>query len=201
MQIKEAYSILEIPQTSTPEEAKKKYRELSKKFHPDVNKDPGAESKFKKINEAYTYISSGKGDEESYQSFNPFGQQNPFGRRHQVQVESINLYTTISFKESVFGSKKDLKFKRKGKCENCNGQGQYQLNNGCDKCNGRGQTVTVQGNMMFQQTCDKCRGRVKTETCTSCSNGSIDTDVSINVTIPGGVESGNILRLNGMGNY
>ena len=61
MNLKEAYKILEIPQTATPEEAKKKYRELAKEFHPDVNKDAGAEAKFKKINEAYQVVSSGKG--------------------------------------------------------------------------------------------------------------------------------------------
>ena len=53
MNLKEAYTTLELAEGASPEEAKKKYRELTKKLHPDVNKDPGAEAKFKKINEAY----------------------------------------------------------------------------------------------------------------------------------------------------
>ena len=49
MRLSEAYSILEIPEGTSATDAKKKYRDLSKKYHPDVNKEPGAEDKFKKI--------------------------------------------------------------------------------------------------------------------------------------------------------
>ena len=73
MNLKEAYSILEIPQGTPPEDAKKKYRELTKKYHPDINKDAGAEDKFKKINEAYQVVSSGKSNDRAEQ---PQWQQN-----------------------------------------------------------------------------------------------------------------------------
>ena len=39
MNLQEARTILEISDSATPEEAKKKYRELTKKYHPDVNKE------------------------------------------------------------------------------------------------------------------------------------------------------------------
>ena len=42
MNLKEAYSILEISPSATPEEAKKQYRKLTKQYHPDVNKEAGA---------------------------------------------------------------------------------------------------------------------------------------------------------------
>jgi molecular chaperone DnaJ len=200
MNLTEAYSILEIPSTATPEEAKKKYRELTKKYHPDVNKETGAEAKFKKINEAYQVVTGGKSSAPHPQGnpFDPFG-----GMRHRVRVhEIIELHATISFKDSVLGCKQDLKYNRKSKCPNCNGQGQYNLSNGCDKCGGRGQVVIRQGAMVAIQTCDKCFGRVQTESCAECkSDGTLDSEASITVTIPGGVQDSNILRLGGMGHY
>jgi len=203
MNLKEAYTILEIPQTSTPEEAKKKYRELTKKYHPDINKEAGAEDKFKKINEAYQCVSSGKGTDREDMSWqqanNPF---NPFGRQTSYQADNINVHTTISFKDSVIGCQKDLKFNRKTKCKDCNGQGQIPINNGCDKCGGKGQIINQRGGMVFIQTCDKCYGKTQVNMCAPCGQrGVVDAEASINVTIPGGILSSNILRLGGMGHF
>ncbi|ATZ16403.1 molecular chaperone DnaJ [Entomoplasma freundtii] len=46
------YEVLGVPKTATEQEIKKAYRALAKKYHPDVNKSPDAEEKFKEINEA-----------------------------------------------------------------------------------------------------------------------------------------------------
>jgi len=50
------YVVLEIPNFSDQAVIKKAYRKLSKKYHPDVNKDPFASSYFLKINEAYNFL-------------------------------------------------------------------------------------------------------------------------------------------------
>lgn len=193
MNLKEAYSILELPVGSEPDVVKKRYRELTKKYHPDINKESDAEAKFKKINEAHQVIQNGKDEPE----------QNPFGRvRYAQQVENINLSTTISFKDSVFGCKKELKFNRTSKCNACNGQGEIPVNNGCVACGGRGQSVVKNGNSVFIQTCQKCHGQSGSTPCTTCNTiGSVQADATVTVSIPGGVQNGNILRLSGMGNY
>lgn len=54
------YDILGISRDSTIEQVKKRYKELAKKYHPDVNKDPGSEDKFKEYSSAYNDIISGK---------------------------------------------------------------------------------------------------------------------------------------------
>jgi molecular chaperone DnaJ len=212
MNVREAYKVLGLSEQSSEDEVKKKYKELSKKYHPDVNKESDAEDKFKKINEAYQRIKSG--DEPQPQvnirssGFNPFGFDfisDMFNRNsssRSYSADNILLSATISFTDSVLGVKKNLEFSRKTKCRDCNGQGKIKLNNGCDKCKGRGQVVTQRASMMFVQTCDKCYGKSSLQECSPCSGeGVLDTDVSITVSIPGGVSDGNILRLAGIGNF
>ena len=63
------YEVLGVSKNATPDEIKKAYRKLAMKYHPDVNKDPGAEDKFKEINEAYEVLS----DEQKRQTYDQFG--------------------------------------------------------------------------------------------------------------------------------
>jgi len=169
MNLNEAYKTLELSPNATPEEAKKKYRDLTKRYHPDVNKEPNAEDRFKKINEAYQCVKTGKGtDREESIGFNPFSDdfnpfQNPFqghGRR-RTEVEPIVNSVNISFKDSVLGCKQDITFSRRIKCQECNGQGAVKIDNGCTKCNGTGMISNKQGSMLFCRTCDKCGGRIQ----------------------------------------
>ena len=59
-----------------------------------------------------------------------------------------------------------------------------------------------QGNMMFQTTCSDCKGKVETKNCIDCSaKGTISTDVTANISVPGGVSNSAVLRFEGLGNY
>lgn len=210
MNLQEARTILGVSEDTSPEEAKKKYKELAKKYHPDVNKEPDAEERFKKFNEAYQCVSTGQGTDpiqsDFGQGFNPFGNVpfNPFMRQQQTvhRVEHIQINETISFKDSILGIKKDLKYSRRVHCPECSGQGKKPLSNGCSKCNGLGTIITQKGNMIFTTQCDKCYGNIRYENCKHCkSTGSVQSDMSIQVQIPGGVCDGNVLRLSGIGNF
>ena len=55
---KSLYETLEITENAAADEIKKAYRKLARKYHPDVNKDPQAEEKFKEINAAYEVLSN-----------------------------------------------------------------------------------------------------------------------------------------------
>lgn len=66
---KDYYEVLGINKNATPQEIKKAYRKLSKKYHPDINKEPGADKKFKEITEAYEVLS----DENKKAQYDQFG--------------------------------------------------------------------------------------------------------------------------------
>ena len=54
---KNYYDILGVSKDASPDDIKSAYRKLAKKYHPDVNKEPGAADKFKEVNEAYECLS------------------------------------------------------------------------------------------------------------------------------------------------
>lgn len=56
MQFKDYYEILGVSPQANEEEIKRAYRKLAHRFHPDRNKSPGAEERFKAINEAYEVL-------------------------------------------------------------------------------------------------------------------------------------------------
>jgi curved DNA-binding protein len=51
------YEVLGVPRNATQEELQAAYRRLSRSLHPDVNKEPGAEDRFKEVGEAYRVLS------------------------------------------------------------------------------------------------------------------------------------------------
>ena len=56
MEYKDYYATLGVPKTASPAEIKKAYRRLARELHPDTNKDPAAERRFKDANEAHAVL-------------------------------------------------------------------------------------------------------------------------------------------------
>ncbi len=65
------YQVLGVERSAGREEIQRAYRKLARKWHPDVNQDPEAESTFKRINEAYEVLS----DEKKRTRYDKFGEQ------------------------------------------------------------------------------------------------------------------------------
>lgn len=209
----EALKILGLDANASDDEAKKKYRELSKKYHPDINKEPGAEDKFKQINIAYKAVTDPEPEPQPQFSSSHFnfedllremqGQFNPNVTFRTVPPVEISI--TISFDESIKGCDRDVVINRTEMCTSCKGIGANFIPRvtPCAQCNGKGQVTLEQGNMKFMRTCPACFGQNKVKVaCKGCNSmGGKGAKRNCKVTIPPGVDTGNVLRLSQMGNF
>jgi len=216
--MKDYYKILEVEENSSDDDIKKSYRTLSKKYHPDMNPD-GAE-KFKEIAEAYEIL----GDKTKRAQYNtsksnpyagtPFQdifntmftqQKNPnFRHRKSVPDKIIKLQVTPI--ESYKGNEKTLYYVRDLGCNICSGSGGDQQV--CTTCNGAGFQVRQFGTgFMIQQVrtqCQTCGGKGYTliHKCYYCDGrGTKPTSNEVKITLPLGVDSGQYLKLQDLGDY
>ena len=111
----------------------------------------------------------------------------------------------ISFKDAVFGCKKDITLDLTEECDSCNGKGGFNSKT-CNTCGGSGR-VRRQQNSLFgafvsETTCPDCNGTGETfeRRCTDCKGkGYVTKRKTITVTVPEGVETGSRLRIKGKG--
>lgn len=119
---KDYYETLGVSKTSSLDEIKKKYKKLALKYHPDKNKEEGAEEKFKKISEAYAVLS----DKEKRDVYDQFGHSGFDQRFSQEDIfrgfDFENIFREFGFGgsrgdifESFFGGRRqrrarDLRF-------------------------------------------------------------------------------------------
>ncbi len=82
MASKDYYEVLGVPRNSSKEQIKDAYRKLALQFHPDRNKSPEAESRFKEISEAYAVLS----DDEKRKQYDSYGREGVYQRYSQDDI-------------------------------------------------------------------------------------------------------------------
>ncbi|CAG9802116.1 unnamed protein product [Chironomus riparius] len=95
---KDYYEILEINKSATDEEIKKAYRKLALKYHPDKNKDKGAEEKFKEVAEAYEVLSN----KEKRETYDKYGNANYTEQQSSRPNHQQHFYTYQGDGRSTF---------------------------------------------------------------------------------------------------
>ncbi|XP_061336569.1 chaperone protein dnaJ A6, chloroplastic-like [Gastrolobium bilobum] len=194
------YSVLGVSRNSTKSEIKSAYRKLARNYHPDVNKEPGAEQKFKDISNAYEVLSddekrpiydrygedglkgSGMGTGDFSNAFDLFetlfegmnGGMNTRGSWNGAADGEDEYYSyVLNFKEAVFGVEKDIEIKRLESCGTCKGSGTKPgtKSSKCSTCRGQGRVVS--------STRTPLGIFQQTMTCSSCNGtGEISTPCS-----------------------
>ena len=131
-----------------------------------------------------------------------------FGFSSQRSKGAYNLDEIIglelSFKEAVFGCKKEIHNSFKVACADCKGTGAKDGKlESCKDCGGKGQVYMRQGFMTFAQTCPTCKGagQKSAEKCPKCKGSAFEmSSESFEVSIPEGIDDGNRIRISGRGN-
>jgi molecular chaperone DnaJ len=217
--MKDYYKILEIEEKSSEDEIKKSYRNLSKKYHPDLN--PDGDEKFKEIAEAYEILGD-KTKRAQYDSSknNPFGGtsfEDMFSQMFGGQMPGANqqrrksapdkiIKVDISPLESYFASEKVINYVKDYSCNICNGSGGDRQT--CHTCGGQGFQIKQFGTgFMIQHirtACPTCAGRGYTlvHKCYNCDGRGVKSDINqISINLPYGSDNGQFLKLQNMGDF
>ena len=184
------YDTLGVDRGANDEEIRRAFRRKAMEFHPDRNKTPGAEDRFKEINEAYQVLSDQEkrsrydrfghagvngGGDRPFDGFDPFsGFGDIFdtffgsGARTANQPrsgEDISQRIVLTFEDAVFGCERDIEINRVEPCHQCSGAGNEPGTpiSTCSTCNGSGQVRRAQRSVFGQFAV--------TSPCPSC-NGS-----------------------------
>ncbi|KTC94371.1 DnaJ C-terminal domain-containing protein [Legionella erythra] len=103
MDYKDYYQIMGLERDASPEEIKRAYRKLARKYHPDVSKEPGAEDKFKELGEAYEVLKDPE-KKAKYDQYGQYWKQQQSGFRpgeNAYRHESFNEGDTADFEDFI----------------------------------------------------------------------------------------------------
>ncbi len=127
------------------------------------------------------------------------------GERESRQRGSDLRYDMqISLEEAAFGVEKEIEVSKLDTCTGCNGSGSEGNSRvvTCNTCNGHGKVVSSRGFFQVSQTCPRCRGtgQMVERPCTQCrGEGRSEQTKRIKIKIPGGIDNGQRMRVNGYG--
>ncbi|MGI6714377.1 MAG: molecular chaperone DnaJ [Bacilli bacterium] len=187
------YDVLGVKRNATADEIKSAYRQLAKKYHPDINKSPDAEDKFKEVQEAYDILKDEQKratyDQFGHAAFDGTGEQNPFtggfsgfqdfdlgdifgsffggrtGRANTGPVRGNDSLAriTIDFLDAVNGIDYPLNVTYDQVCSHCQGTG-GETPEDVQTCK------TCQGTGQITGTRETLFGRMQTsQTCPTCN--------------------------------
>lgn len=176
MEYKDYYKILGVSRTATPEEIKKAYRTLARKYHPDVSKEENAEEKFKEVGEAYEVLR----DKDKRAQYDHFGGQFRHGQSFspppgwEENVGGFGQGNFSSFFENMFGG--------------MGGMGGSRSDNFFAK----GEDVSAKITISLEDAFNGANKSIRRPA------GATQTG-TVSVKIPAGIEPGKKIRLTGQG--
>jgi molecular chaperone DnaJ len=216
-EIKRAYRTLarELHPDLNPGDAaaEARFKEVAQAY--ELLSNPEARARYDRFGEAGANFGGGAGGMggfgDIFDAF--FGGGSPFGggaqqRSGPPRGPDLEASTTLTFEEAVFGVEQEISLRTAVACEDCSGSGSRDGagSQRCPDCGGSGELRTVRqsilGQIVQSSPCRRCagEGQIVTDPCPSCSGeGRVLTDRSYVVSIPAGVDTGSVLRLNGRG--
>lgn len=116
----------------------------------------------------------------------------------------VRISVDLTLEQAVKGMTKEVKLSVLSTCPDCNGYGTKNPKDRkeCPVCHGTGIVVTSNGMFRVQQTCSHCHGNgyILNKPCSTCGgSGRVKKQQTISIKIPGGLDSGQFIRVPGKG--
>ncbi len=126
------------------------------------------------------------------------------GRTRARRGADLRYDLQIEFEEAVLGTQTQIRVPQLAECEKCSGRGAASAEDivTCQACEGTGQQRFSQGFFTIARTCGTCRGAGRTirKACPACNgSGHVQTERTIQLKIPAGIESGMRMRVGSAG--
>jgi molecular chaperone DnaJ len=130
------------------------------------------------------------------------------GAQQQNRGRDISTEINVSFADSIFGTVRRILITKVGTCETCHGSGGKEGTKqvSCSQCNGKGQIRETRrsllGSFVTTRVCDVCvgSGTIPQEPCATCKGAGVKRrEEEVEIRVPAGIESGEMIRLTTMG--
>ena len=194
-EISEAYAVL------SDEEKKAQYDAYG---HAGINSHYTQDDLFRNVDFSSVFSDLGFGGsifENLFGGFSSHGQGNRSGGPKRGR--DLEFKMSLTFKEAVKGTERELSFPSYAKCPKCSGSGSVSGNlENCRQCGGAGRVSQQRGFFAVTTVCPVCKGegRIVKDPCPDCrGRGKINETKKLEVKVPAGVDNGSILRLSGKG--
>ncbi|MBF0491619.1 MAG: J domain-containing protein [Deltaproteobacteria bacterium] len=220
MKLLKYLEILGLQEGAKPDDIKKAFRDLAFQYHPDRN--PGskaAEDQFKKIAEAYAYLTDNAEllhaihRPQANTSKNTQFYSDIFDELFGVQAQStvqkgkdVFQVAELSLKEAFLGKKETFVYWRELRCEKCLGLGAAagKKSPTCSYCFGLGNIQTAHRWEKIEKKCPKCLGlgRIPQDPCKKCrGKGLLPHQEKLNYLLPPKVRHGQEIRVVAKGSF
>jgi curved DNA-binding protein len=197
MEYKDYYKILGVPRDASAEQIKAAYRKLARKYHPDVSKEPNAETKFKEVNEAHEVLKDPEKRAEydalgsGWQDGDPFrpppggGGAGARRQRREYDFSAGDAARFSDFFSSIFGGL---------------GGGAGARGAAADERFTRGADQTARIRVSLEEAYRGGTRQLRLEVPEADAAGQVQSRArTLNVRIPAGVTEGQQIRLAGQG--
>lgn len=192
MEYKDYYLTLGVNKNVSAAELKKQYRKLAREYHPDVNRDPASEKKFKDIGEAYEVLK----DPEKRTAYDRYGANWKSGqpRHERPHARSDSRGRTgagFKFTEDMSNDEREYSDFFKSVFGQGANHATYQK---------RGRDMDASISIPLKDAYTGTTRTLTLETPNLSSNGTVEyTKKTLSVTIPPGIKKGGRIRLKGQG--
>ncbi|MFP4280044.1 MAG: DnaJ C-terminal domain-containing protein [Halochromatium sp.] len=201
MEYKDYYKILGVSREAKPDEIKAAYRKLARKYHPDVSKEPDAETRFKEVNEAHEVLR----DPEKRAQYDALGSgwqagdafRAPPGGGARGRSEGFSREEAEQFSDffsSIFGMG-GMGGGRTGRSSGFGGAGMH-----ADPFAGRGSDQSARIRIPLEEAYTGGTRQLRLEVPEIDAQGrAVSRTKTLNVRIPAGITEGQQIRLAGQG--